>query len=305
MRYLFLFFVCLAPYVSYSQSLPEIELNKEWEKSISQLAPEKLTFPATKVRRVLVFSLHTGFKHWVIPHTDRILQLITDKTGGMDLDMTKDISVFDDATLKQYDVVVLNNTCSIGDHRDIFWDVLRHQMGLDSTKAARKAKKHEKSLLKYVKNGGGLVAIHGGIVMQNKSKAFSEMMGGSFDYHPPQQELKIYVESSLNPLTAAFKEGSFTHIDEPYFFNNAYHKFEFTPLLFYHTENLKGTKSTPMYEKNYVAWIKNYGDGRVFYCSPSHNAQSFQNTELLQFYLNGLQFAAGDVPLEQVGLSAK
>ena len=51
-------------------------------------------------------------------------------------------------------------------------------------------------------------------------------------------------------------------------------------------------------EKNiarYISWIKPYGEGRVFYCSPSHNAQSFENPKLLQFMLNGIQYALGDL----------
>jgi hypothetical protein len=34
------------------------------------------------------------------------------------------------------------------------------------------------SLLRYVASGNGLVVIHGGIVMQNKSLPFNEMVGG-------------------------------------------------------------------------------------------------------------------------------
>ena len=51
-------------------------------------------------------------------------------------------------------------------------------------------------------------------------------------------------------------------------------------------------------EKNlarYISWIKPHGEGRVFYCSPSHNAQSFENPQLLQFMLNGIQYALGDL----------
>jgi hypothetical protein len=36
----------------------------------------------------------------------------------------------------------------------------------------------------------------------------------------------------------------------------------------------------------------------VMYISPSHNAQSFDNPQLLRFYLDGLQYVAGDMPLK-------
>ena len=44
-----------------------------------------------------------------------------------------------------------------------------------------------------------------------------------------------------------------------------------------------------------LAWIKKYGKGNIFYSSPAHNAQSFSNPQLLQFFLDGLQFVVGDV----------
>jgi hypothetical protein len=31
------------------------------------------------------------------------------------------------------------------------------------------------------------------------------------------------------------------------------------------------------------------------YASPSHNAQSFENPQLLQFFLDGMQYVVGDV----------
>ena len=45
----------------------------------------------------------------------------------------------------------------------------------------------------------------------------------------------------------------------------------------------------------YVAWIKPHGQGRVFYCSPSHFPESYQSATLLQFILDGVQYAAGDL----------
>jgi type 1 glutamine amidotransferase len=45
----------------------------------------------------------------------------------------------------------------------------------------------------------------------------------------------------------------------------------------------------------YVAWIKPHGNGRVFYCSPSHFPESYESATLLQFILDGVQYAAGDL----------
>ncbi|WP_332910548.1 hypothetical protein [Algoriphagus boritolerans] len=37
----------------------------------------------------------------------------------------------------------------------------------------------------------------------------------------------------------------------------------------------------------------------MMYISPSHNAQSFENPDLLQFYLDGMQYVAGDVECDE------
>ena len=45
-----------------------------------------------------------------------------------------------------------------------------------------------------------------------------------------------------------------------------------------------------------VAWIKNVGQGRGFYCSLGHAQNVFQDAAVNQFYLDGIQFALGDLP---------
>jgi uncharacterized protein len=297
--------LCLSSIALYAQSLPEVELNKEWKAKMEKVAPSQLTFPSSKTHNVLIFSLHTGFKHWVIPHTEELYKILTTKTGGFNLTATKDIKMLSKANLKNYDAVILNNTCSIGDHRDMFWDVLKNEPGLDSAQAWKMALKYEKDLIKYVKKGGGILAMHGGIVMQNKSAAFSEMMGGSFNYHPKQQKIEVELVDASHPLVSTFGGAGFTHIDEPYTFNNAYSKKNFKPLMYYEAAKIVGLRNPDGDAKRYVSWIKRHGKGRIFYSSPSHNAQSFDNPKLLQYFLNGLQYVVGDVDCDDSPMGAE
>lgn len=107
------------------QSLPEVTLDDAWKAKIKSLAPEKPSFPTSKKKNILVFSLHTGFKHWVIPHAEEMVKIIGEKSEAFTVTGSKDISMFEKKNLKKYDAVVLNNTCSKGDHRNLFWDKLR------------------------------------------------------------------------------------------------------------------------------------------------------------------------------------
>src|SRR5690606_35879411 len=86
-----------------------------------------------------------------------------------------------------------------------------------------------------------------------------------------------------------------TLIDEPYFFKNAYFDYNFRPLLYMEVDKLEGVKKAVDNNIIYVSWIKRYGKGKVFYSSPSHNAQNMDSPELLQFFLDGMQYVVGDL----------
>jgi type 1 glutamine amidotransferase len=44
-----------------------------------------------------------------------------------------------------------------------------------------------------------------------------------------------------------------------------------------------------------IAWIKREGSGRVFYTSLGHNPEIYRTPQILQHYLDGIQFALGDL----------
>ena len=276
---------------------PTVKLTDAWKGKIKKLAPAKATAQPAKDRKVLLFSLSPGFKHWVIPHTAAVVEILAEKTGAFEVVVSDDVQMFTPEKLKQFDAVILNNTCSKGPTRNIFLDAL----GKDKPDEVAAL---EKSLLKFVKRGGGLTAIHGAIVFLNNSAEFSELLGGSFDFHPAQQEVTLKLVEPAHPLLKAFGGKTFVHIDEPYLFTNAYTKKNFRPLLQMDTSLLDCGKNQKKVTADirYTAWIKRYGKGRVFYCSPSHNAQSFERPELLQFLLDGIQYTLGDLKCDDTPL---
>jgi type 1 glutamine amidotransferase len=280
-----------------SQDLPVVKLDNSWLAKIHALAPDAPSFPITKKKNILVFSLHTGFDHWVIPHTEEMLKIISEKSGAFEVTGSKDINMFEAKNLKKYDAVILNNTCSKSDHRNLFWDKLRADSDADSAKLMQKALQMEKNLINYVEKGGGLMVVHGGVTTQNKSRAFSKLVGASFNYHPPQQPIQVRLVDPVHPLVQSFPKEGFNHVDEPYFYSNAYADMDFRPLLYFNNAEITGQRENEIKSegKTYVAWIRAQGKGKVMYCSPSHNAQSFENPDLLRFFLNGLQYVVGDV----------
>lgn len=283
------------------------ELTPEWKEKIQNTAPATPTAPPQQDRKVLIFSLNTGFKHWCIPHTTAVVEILGATTGAYSTTESTDIEVFRPETLKQYDAIVLNNNCPDRKDRDLFRDVLIHKMDEYGAKYASMpleertalADQLYRNLIDYVETGGGLVLLHGAITNFMYSDEFSGMVGGSFDFHPQQQDVTLIPASPGHPMLKPFHGKPFTHFDEPYFMNRAYADLDFHPLLEMDVSKLKPDKKNRIEAlpdlPRYVAWIKPYQQGRVFFCSPSHNAQSFERPELLGFILNGMQYALGDL----------
>jgi uncharacterized protein len=291
--------ILLAGNLSQAQSLEKFDVTDAWKAKIRNLAPASATYPSKKKHKVLLFSLFTGFNHWVVPHTTAMVEILGDKSGAFEVVTSNDITMFEKNNLKQFDAVVLNNNCSINPRRDLFYDKLIENKSLTEEQATAKSVELQQNLLNFIKKGGGLVTLHGAVTIFNNSEEFSDMLGGSFDYHPAQQPLNVKLADPDHKLLQAFNGEGFTHVDEPYMFKNAYSKQNFHPLLYLATSEVKGLKGENPEDKKYIAWIKRYGKGRVFYASPSHNAQSFENPKLLRFFLDGMQYAVGDVKCDE------
>lgn len=286
---------------------PAFELNQDWKDLVAERAPETPAVQPGEPRKVLIFSLTTGYKHWCIPHTEAVIQILGAETGAYESVASTDVEVFLPENLKEFDAVVLNNNCPTRGKRDLFHDVLIKQidqadakykaLSLDEREAL--AKKLYRSLVDYVAAGGGLVLLHGAISNFSYSDEFSAIAGGSFAFHPPQQELTLYPVRPEHPLLEPFGGEPFVHYDEPYVMDRAYEQLNFAPMLEMDVSKIKINSAKRKKElaklPRYVAWIKPYKQGRVFFSSPSHNAQSFERPELLGFLLNGMQYVLGDL----------
>jgi type 1 glutamine amidotransferase len=122
------------------------------------------------------------------------------------------------------------------------------------------------------------------------------LQGMTFDHHPRQQDVTLTPIEPDHPLLKAFEGRPFVHFDEPYLFVCKYTAPDFRPLLLMDIGAMQWVEQIgPHSGPCYGAWIKRYGKGRVFYTSPSHNAQSFEDPRLLRFMLDGIQYALGDL----------
>ena len=293
--------------ITQGQQVSAFELDQEWKDLVAGRAPKAPAVQPKEPRKVLVFSLVTGFVHWCIPHSEAVIEILGNESGAYETVASEDIEIFRPERLREFDAVVLNNNCPDRSERDMFQDVLigkSDEFGekyQDMPLAEREAlaKMLYRSLVDYVAEGGGLVLLHGAITNFNNSDEFSALVGGSFDYHPRQQDVTLLPVQPDHPLLEPFGGKPFVHYDEPYVMKGAYENFDFAPMLEMETSSLNIRNERRRKEMSeiprYVAWIKPYKKGRVFFSSPSHNAQSFERPELLGFLLNGMQYALGDL----------
>jgi type 1 glutamine amidotransferase len=267
----------------------------EWTAKIKNLAPEKPRVAPKKPRKILVFTKATGYKHAVMPYVKEVVDVLG-ATGAFDVVHSENIDDFPPENLGNFDALVLNNTCSKNPGRNLFRDVLEKRKDLTAEQKSQKAGQLEKNILDYVASGKGLVAVHGAIVFLNQSKPFKKLLGANFTHHLPQQRFAIKPVDATHPLVAAFRGEPFIHTDEPYLFDYADGGKDLRPLLEFDLDSFDKKARKKLGDKHhYVSWIKRYGKGRVFFVSPSHNPESYETESMLQFYLDGIQYALGDL----------
>jgi hypothetical protein len=247
-------------------------------QKITAAMPDKAPARPAKMRKLLVFNLTKGFHHGSIPCGATALEIMGQKTGAFETAVSDDPAVFKPDSLKAFDAVCLNNCTG-----DLFTE--------DELKA---------SLLDFVKGGKGLIGIHAATDCFYKWREFGEMMGGYFDGHPWNEEVGIKIDDPASPITQAFGGEGFMVKDEIYQFGpgkagwDAYSRDRLHVLL--SLDMTKTKDKGKRADKDFaVSWIKDYGKGRVFYCSLGHYNEIFMTPKLLQFYLAGIQFALGDL----------
>jgi type 1 glutamine amidotransferase/HEAT repeat protein len=246
-------------------------------EKIRAATPAKARVSPKKARRLLVFNLCKGFGHGAIPYGACALQVMGERTKAYETVVSEDPGVFAPDKLSQFDAVCFNNSTG-----ELFTD------------AALK-----RSLLDFVKGGKGVVGIHAATDCFSQWAEYGEMMGGYFDGHPwgGDGTWPIRIEDPLHPLTAVFEGKGFEIRDEIYQIRDPYSRENLRVLLTLDPKKIDlNAAGINRKDKDFgVSWVRSYGQGRVFYCSLGHNPDVFWNPAILQFYLDGVQFALGDL----------
>lgn len=259
----------------------------EIAKIRAALPTAPLVKPA-KPRRVLIYNDCRGYRHSAVPYGAAALRMIGEKTGAYEAVFSDDPAVFSPERLGDFDAVCFNNTTG-----ELFDDVTLKD-----------------SLLNYARRGGGIVGIHAATDCFYQWPEYGELMGAYFDGHPwhADQTVTVKIDEPAHPIVAMFDGKSFKVTDEIYQFRAPYSRDRLRVLMSLDTDQtdmtLPGINRT---DGDFaVSWVRNYGRGRVFFCSLGHNHHIFWTPVILKHYLAGVQFACGDlrasaVPSAQLG----
>lgn len=286
-------FFCIS--VGFAQVKPPSE---EEVRKIRDAAPAKARVEPAKPRKLLVFSRAYGYVHSSIPYGEVAFKAMADKTKAFEVVCSTDADMFLPDNLKQFDAIVFNNT-----NEEIFLpENYKDLTGADKEAADKKDALLKRSLVQYLKNGGGLAVTHAGVASFRQWPEFGEIMAARFDNHPwvSGTEVTMKVEEPDHPLAAAFKdlkEPRFTIRDETYQVKENYSREKVRVIVSIDTEktNMKVDGVHRMDNDFAITWVKPYGKGRVFYCAIGHDHPLFWNPMILQHYMDGIQFALGDL----------
>ena len=216
-------------------------------------------------KRVLVFSKNApwAYRHASIEAGKRAIFRLCGQQK-IKADTTEDAAVFTDEKLRNYAAIVFMSA-----NQDVF----------DADQ--------EKALQHYVRAGGGIVGIHSSCGMERNWKWFSDMMGGTFDWHTEQQNAEVVQADAKNALSKGLPK-RWKHRDEWYLFKNTNPNVKVISYLD------STTYKSSRHPQNYPSsWTNEFENGRIFYTALGHNDADFADKIFLKQISNGLKYAIG------------
>ncbi len=263
------------------------------QQKIEAAIPAKALVVPRRPRKLLIFDLNVNYGgHRSIPTANLAFTLMGRKTGAFETVVSRDPAIFKPQSLRQFDAVFFNN--NVG---NLFEDPALRQ-----------------SLVDFIYGGGGMMGVHGTAVAFTKWPGaiedwpeFGVMLGGRGANHKRSDERVIVnLDDPGHPLNQAFGGQSFEYRDEFFRVHEPYSRNRLRVLLSIDTQKtdmnqLPAYGKTVRADNDYaVAWVRQYGRGRTFYCTIAHNPYVFWDPKMLSFYLAATQFALGDLPASTI-----
>jgi len=262
-------------------------LSAEQISAIEKAVPGDAAAKPKKARRVLVFYRCEGFIHGSIPYANLAIETMGKKTGAFTADLADTYDVFNSENLEKYDCILLNNTT-----------------GMQFTKPEQQS-----AFLDFIMGGKGLAGIHAASDNFGRHPECRAIVGGEFGGHPWNAggNWAFKLDDPEHVLNKAFGGKGFWHTDEIY---------QYKPETYEGTKVLRVLVSLDMKQNEVsklikdgprevpVSWLRQAGEGRVFYTNFGHREDTFSKPAILKHMLDGIQYAIGDLQADATPTAA-
>jgi type 1 glutamine amidotransferase/sugar phosphate isomerase/epimerase len=261
--------------------------NEEERNLIEKALPDKAAIQPKEPRRLLVFGLNVNYGgHPSIKYANYAFARMGEKTGAYETVISNDTAMFRRESLETFDAVFFNNTVG-----NLFRDKVLRQ-----------------NLLDFAYAGGGILGLHGSSVAfaywpgaHEDWPEFGLMLGARGANHRENTEhVYVKLDDPTHPVNRVFGGKGYDYKDEFFRFTDPYSRDRVRVLQSIDTlktdlEQGRAYGNVIREDKDYaVTWVRQYGRGRVFYCTIGHNPYVFWDPIMLEFYLDAIQFALGD-----------
>jgi type 1 glutamine amidotransferase len=228
--------------------------------------------------RMLFVSQSAGFQHGSVTRKDGQLspaeRAMTDLGISSNLfrvDCTQDCGSITKEQLDNYDIVMFYTTGDLP-----FAPEVRDYLFNEWVK----------------KKGHGLIGAHSAADTYHNYQPYWEMIGGTFNGHPwgSNQTVTVTVHDKEHPISKPWGD-EFVITDEIYRFKNWQpEKVRVLMSLDMAKTELKEPYHVP------IAWVKQYGDGKVMHMSLGHREDVWTNPKYMESLLGGVKWILGHEP---------
>jgi type 1 glutamine amidotransferase len=226
-----------------------------------------LAAPHSATGMILIYSGTTGYRHDSIPAgIEAISKLAAQR--GLRVVASEDPTVFSAASLKRFSVIVLLSCTT--DPKDAASEWL---VGDRRT-----------ALQQFVRNGGGVVAIHAAVDSHYNWPWYGRMIGGHFARHPEgTPKGNVTVVAPDDPIVHGLPK-TLGRVDEWYYLDDYDPVSKVLVTLDPQSIGEKDINPNPM------AWTREINDGRLFYTAMGHTKESYSEPFFLRLLGQGLDW---------------
>ena len=241
-----------------------------------------ITFSLASPIEVIIYSATAWYRHPEIPKLNGFLVRLGAEQN-INVSVTEDPNDLKTSSLKKYDLLFLNNSTNLGESIP---------------------KEIQKDIINWFNKGGGIMAMHAGIVQNGTWPELINIAGCDYDSDSDFVEARFLIDPKAegDPLVAG-KKKEFTYTADWLCFNKTVtglpgvevilrlDENSYTPIRKH--PNYVGKK--PMGDDHPICWRRKVGEGRYLFTGLGHDVRSIDNDFAKRHLIAGIRWAANSV----------